>query len=359
MHVYTSLDTHEQTLSNWESTKHTRRHSKRKPLTTVSANNVLIMNTPCSIESIDFKNNADEARAIRKQVFIDEQHVPEAEEWDEHDREPSTIHLIARNSENKAVGYVRVVFLPGEQTKITRLAVLLPFRKGGVGSALLRAALKRALSRPYSYIFLHAQLSALPLYESMGFQVQGNQFIEAGIVHQKLAFNAQNPKNIENIFAEDVLRLDNAVDFTHHIQQCISLSRRKLRISSINLHKDIFENETFIDVVSNFARQHRNAQVNILVQEPNIDQLSSSALVALAQRLPSKIQIKVLNKDAEKIDSFVCADKHYLVFFNDERYTNGFCCYRAKLESQSCQDAFERVWNYSAHSDPNLAQLNI
>lgn len=117
--------------------------------------------------------------AIRRQVFIEEQHVPEDLEWDEFD-EPSA-HFIAEDpADNKAVGCVRL--MPSGQ--ISRLSVLENRRSEGIGRGLLDAAIAEARANGLREVFLHAQTHATSFYESAGFLVDGGIFVEAGIPHR-------------------------------------------------------------------------------------------------------------------------------------------------------------------------------
>ena len=118
--------------------------------------------------------------AVRRQVFIDEQGVPEALEWD--DADARAIHLLAETRQGQPVGTVRL--LPDGQ--IGRMAVLPPFRRRGIGRALLQAALDAAHQSGLTEVWLHAQTHALPFYRHAGFHPEGPEFTEAGIPHRRM-----------------------------------------------------------------------------------------------------------------------------------------------------------------------------
>lgn len=115
---------------------------------------------------------------IRRTVFIDEQHVPEDMEWDEHD--DASVHFLAEDPAGRPLGCVRL--LPSGQ--ISRLSVLLERRTEGIGRALLDAAIAEARAQGLREIFLHAQTHATSFYEAAGFLVDGGIFVEAGIPHR-------------------------------------------------------------------------------------------------------------------------------------------------------------------------------
>ena len=62
-------------------------------------------------------------------------------------------------------------------------------RGKGVGKALVQAVLTdvfNQLPEPIESIYLHAQLTAMPLYDQFGFLAVGPQFDECGIMHVKM-----------------------------------------------------------------------------------------------------------------------------------------------------------------------------
>lgn len=115
--------------------------------------------------------------AIRRKVFIEEQHVPEDMEWDEFDDD--SVHFLAEDN-GIAVGCGRL--LPSGQ--ISRISVLEERRSEGIGRALLDAMIDEARSRGLKEVFLHAQTHATSFYEGAGFLVDGGIFVEAGIPHR-------------------------------------------------------------------------------------------------------------------------------------------------------------------------------
>jgi predicted GNAT family N-acyltransferase len=130
-------------------------------------------------------NELETAFAIRQQVFVDEQAVDPAEEYDEF--EPVSRHFLARLVDGRAVGTARWRGTAGG-TKLERFAVLADARGQGAGKALVQAVLndvraQRADDRP---VYLHAQLPAMPLYAGFGFVPVGEQFLEADIEHIKM-----------------------------------------------------------------------------------------------------------------------------------------------------------------------------
>jgi len=116
---------------------------------------------------------------VRRRVFIEEQDVPESEEWDDED--PLSVHVLAtRNREPVGTGRLTPA------GKIGRMAVLSEVRAQGVGSHVLRMLVEEAYHRGLLELRLNAQVRAIPFYEKHGFAVEGPEFMEAGIPHRSM-----------------------------------------------------------------------------------------------------------------------------------------------------------------------------
>lgn len=133
-----------------------------------------------SVHIVSWEDDALTLRAIRTEVFINEQQVPEAMEWDEFDA--ISTHVLVRNFYGLPVGTARL--LPDGH--IGRMAVLKEWRGNGYGSAMLQKMLEELNSRHKQIVMLNAQTSAVKFYEKFGFKVSGEEFWEAGIPHVKM-----------------------------------------------------------------------------------------------------------------------------------------------------------------------------
>lgn len=119
-------------------------------------------------------------KIVRESVFIQEQRIPVELEWDEFD--PVCIHVLASTSEGTPVGTARL--LPDGH--IGRMAVMKAWRGKGIGRAMLQCLLDTAKQNAIAEIRLNSQVSAKPFYQRLGFQVSGDEFMEAGIPHVKM-----------------------------------------------------------------------------------------------------------------------------------------------------------------------------
>lgn len=130
------------------------------------------------------QQDLDKVFAIRKTVFVGEQSCPPELEWENED---ISVHFLAKFGDEDA-GACRWRKTENGY-KIERLAVLKQFRGKGIASEMIKAIFSD-LPSDAQYIYMHAQLTAMSVYEKSGFIAEGPQFEEAGILHYKMVFSA-------------------------------------------------------------------------------------------------------------------------------------------------------------------------
>ena len=133
-----------------------------------------------TVEQVAWQDYLEILRAIRTVVFVEEQNVPQAEEWD--GRDDQAIHVLAMTPDGKPVGTARLL----DSGQIGRMAVLHEFRKHGIGGSMLRRLVEIAAENNIRSLFLNSQFEAIPFYKKFGFVEQGETFMEAGILHRKM-----------------------------------------------------------------------------------------------------------------------------------------------------------------------------
>lgn len=124
--------------------------------------------------------------AVRTEVFVREQSVPEELELDSYDE--TALHLMVRTGDGTAVGTARLLFDTPEQgsAKIGRVAVLASHRGHGLARMLMQQMERLARKAGQSRLVLDAQLTVIAMYEKLGYQAHGPVFDDAGIDHRKM-----------------------------------------------------------------------------------------------------------------------------------------------------------------------------
>jgi predicted GNAT family N-acyltransferase len=131
--------------------------------------------------------------AVRKEVFVGEQGVPEDIEYDAYD--DGALHVLAVREDGAPLGTGRLLYGEAAAAKtdgdltvgsLGRLAVTREARGLGVGAALVRAIEDAAHARGLAAVDLHAQTHALGFYERLGYVAYGAEFPDAGIPHRAM-----------------------------------------------------------------------------------------------------------------------------------------------------------------------------
>ena len=121
-------------------------------------------------------------RKIRIAVFVEEQHIPLAEEFDDIDG--GAQHYLAL-LDGTPVGTARMYEKDGVG-HIGRICVLPSARGHKVGQALVHAAIKGVTAMGLKTAQLSAQDHAIGFYEQLGFRAFGDFYDDAGIPHMDM-----------------------------------------------------------------------------------------------------------------------------------------------------------------------------
>lgn len=137
------------------------------------------------VETGDWATLGDETGALRRQVFIEEQGIPEALEWDLQDAR--SVHAVMRNRLGQVVATARLLPADAEgAAHIGRVAVHRVLRGEGHGQALMATLEQQARARGDRAVVLSAQRSAERFYGRQGYTQQGEAFTEAGLAHVQM-----------------------------------------------------------------------------------------------------------------------------------------------------------------------------
>lgn len=137
------------------------------------------------------KDVFEDALQVRKSVFIEEQGVDVQRDLDGEDE--NAYHLVGY-LEGQPITCARLQRENGQLT-IQRVAVIKSYRGQLYGQALMQEIEAWAQANHIDQLILSSQISSLPFYEKLGYQLASAPYEDAGIPHQKMVKNIKYTKN--------------------------------------------------------------------------------------------------------------------------------------------------------------------
>ena len=115
---------------------------------------------------------------LRQDVFVVEQDCAYPD-LDGRDTEPGTRHVLLHEDDGELIGYARILD-DGDAWRIGRVVIARDGRGQGLADVVMRAAIEECPGRD---IVIDAQSPLAGWYASLGFSVEGVEFLEDGIPH--------------------------------------------------------------------------------------------------------------------------------------------------------------------------------
>ncbi|MAL98598.1 MAG: GNAT family N-acetyltransferase [Alteromonadaceae bacterium] len=304
----------------------------------------------------------DELRQLRHDVFVDEQKVPPDLEWDETDAVAE--HFLVRNASGAAIAAARL-FADGEDGRIGRMAVSHKYRGSGAGLWLLRKLMSHGCSA-YRHFVLSAQAYAIPFYQRAGFLVCSEPYQDAGIPHRSmrctaamLVLNQPAETEVPLHLEQDTTswQLQSHADWNGAIDALASQARQRFWLYEPKLDGSRYNREFLRDALSMLARRSRYSEVRFIVAEDKSLVEHHHRLTDLIRRLPSHVQLRVLNAELpEPSSSFALADAAGVAYRHEAPLPRGFANFNAPGRVRSLEDEFQRLWS-SGKRSPELRSM--
>jgi len=317
---------------------------------------------------VSWSSHRNKLRAIREEVFVIEQGVPQELEWDGQDEDAT--HFMAVNEAGQTIGCARLL----ATGQIGRMAVVPAQRNRGIGNRLLDAAVNEAIRQSMSKVFLHAQSYAADFYRKAGFRAIGTEFQEAGIPH--IAMELDLPIPFEPVAGVDrpeirpqqpsaepgnarLLHLHGESACAAALLECLQEPRRTLQIYSQYLDHAMFDEPDVVDALSKFVRRGPPARLQILIHSSQLIISRGHRLLELARRMDSKIQMRrVPDELASDLHTYVVWDETGYWLMPDFREYDGLANGYDPVQSAQLGERFTYLWHRSVE-DSELRILRL
>jgi predicted GNAT family N-acyltransferase len=329
------------------------------------------------VRMVDWET-CDALRVIRQAVFIDEQRIEPELEWDADDR--LAVHFLLTHG-GHAAGTARLL----ADGHIGRVAILRAFRGVGLGERLMRDVMDQARRLGHQRFLLSAQTYAQDFYRRLGFETDGEEYLEAGIAHVAMVweydpqnlppidfaspgrFRIHNPEEAprQRFVADLPCRLGDGresiqcdeVQAHHHACHMAQQVRRELLIQGADQAAWLFNQRDFIDSCEQLIATRSRCRIRVLLQDVPQDFTLGHSLVKLAHRFPSMCDIRRVHPElARDSQVYMLADDDGIFMLPRKQHRAGFVRYQSPDQVRRWAGSFEELWSTS-RSDPALRRF--
>lgn len=276
-------------------------------------------------------------QTIRKQVFINEQKVPEALEWDDYDE--ICVHFLAVTSTKRPIACARLM----PNGKLGRFAIIASWRHKNIGRILLNFVMEYAKRKYIKTMFLDAQTQTIGFYEKCGFEAYGNQFIDAGIPHRRMKqdLGILQLRKDERTYTPDTQAL-----FKLMADNMIMQAQRYVYILTPNLEYPMFNTLSVIKAFFDLAKSSQHTHVHILITKYDDSVKKNAALIELAEKYSTFIKIRETT-DFQDRAALMVADYDGYIFRKDHNYYEGEACFTNTSRTKRYTNLFKDLWEHS------------
>lgn len=318
-----------------------------------------------TVRLADWETDQDGLRAVRTRVFVEEQAVSEAEEWDGLD--PECAHVVAETPADGIVGTGRL----HPSGKLGRMAVLAPWRGHGVGAMILQRLLEEAIDRRMPSVYLHGQVPVLGFYARAGFVAEGEVFEEAGIPHRLMRLAMPQGEAAPTETAAEQAAADDASaggtrrvvsgkqEFAAAVAEIAALASRSLAIFTPDLEHGVYDTREFLEAVKRLVLSRTHARIRVLISDPGRVQHSVNRFLYVGRRLSTFIEFRRLPEAfQDRPDAFMIADRSALVYRARSEHWQGIADTREPRMAQRYLAQFDDMWQRSERAG-ELRELGI
>lgn len=291
------------------------------------------------VNIVAWEDEESALRYIRQKVFVEEQQVPEALEWDATDK--VALHLLARE-DSRPVACARIE----RDGKLGRLAVLKENRQQGWGARILKAAEAFLLKEKLAKIYLNSQANSYRFYFNKGYRPCDEMFWDAGIPHIRMqkVLNKSNAVSHAYLLGldEDNHYSSEAAASPVWFQIASKQSRRSIDIWLHDLAHPVFNNASCLENLTAFIRQSKHTQIRVLLNE-EYRGLAEHPMMIIQQRLSSRFIVR-------RADSIEGREVHNNQILFDLKghmrfdYQTSYCNFNNQLSVGRHKVHFEQAW---------------
>ena len=159
--------------------------------------------------------------------------------------------------------------------------------------------------------------------------------------------------------SNQLIRIDNREQVRTLALELAQQARREICFFGNTIDPVLFDDDSFIDCLSEFARRNDKTMVKFLVHSTRTNIQNGHRVIPLAQRLTSSITIRTTAKQHhDLVQMFMLVDTNsYLYCQNYQRY-QGRACFYDPAQVRSLKHTFDDMWNHGS-VDGSMRRLHL
>ncbi|ATS38550.1 MULTISPECIES: GNAT family N-acetyltransferase [Xanthomonas] len=291
------------------------------------------------IVTLDPAADAAALRALRLACATDTAGATGGVQWDALD--PLSLHLAVRD-EGQLIASVRLT----ADRRLDRLGVLPNWRRRGVADQLLAAAVDAARRHGWPSLRACPSPAAEAVFARLGFLPDAGTLSSPERIGQ--AHDA--PGTVVYRRLDGPMAVDSFTAALAATTGLLCAARRQVLIYTRALDPPLFDNAAVLDALRRFATARHDKRVHVLVQDTASAAASSSAMLRLAQRLPSVFRFRAVSDsvDASFASVYVVGDEAYYFRPTGHRFDDGETWLSGAARSRQLEREFAQIWERSA-----------
>ncbi|MEA9578222.1 GNAT family N-acetyltransferase [Xanthomonas nasturtii] len=292
------------------------------------------------IVPLDPASDAAALRALRQACTTGIAGNAHDAEWDALD--PLSLHLAARIDDGQLVASVRVT----PDRRIDRLGLLPDWRRRGLSDQLLAAAVDAASQRGWPSLHARVTANAEAVFARLGFLPE----LPPHSPHERTTDAGAAPGTPLHRRLDGPMAVDDLAAALAATTGLLCSARRQVLIYTRALDPQLFDNAAVLEALRRFATARHDKRVQVLVQDTASAAASSSAMLRLAQRLPSVFRFRAVSDpvDTSYASAYVIGDDAYYFRPTGHRFDDGETWLSGAARSRQLTREFAQIWERSA-----------
>jgi hypothetical protein len=157
----------------------------------------------------------------------------------------------------------------------------------------------------------------------------------------------------------DIIQFDSRDEARTLALELCQQAQREICFFGNRLDPVLFDNNEFVDALSDFARRSKHTQVKFVVHDTRQNTADGHLLIPLAQRLTSHIHIhKTPEKHQNLTQMFMLVDQNGYLYCPSHTRHRGRTSFDDALEVRRLRKTFDNLWDHST-PDSNIRRLGI